>query len=441
MDLSSITGGNASNQGQQPAIVYTAQASSPIVNGEAKLTIGEKALSVATLFASVDVAFAEMNELRLADYVVTVKADSGSFAFSRMGDWSQPFYDALCGAYNKAVLRSLFIGGAPIVTARGYYRFDETPGMAAQPTAPLQSMPIYVYENSVVTLPADLTARRVPLCFVSGMDKSSFELTLKLDTGESYTYAKLGYETAVFSQAVENQIRKMREKTLTALRGVDPALTSAQASRLAGLMPQGVAAPIGQLAAIAPSFVAALEGKISATRAAESYGAFKELCGAAHIWLGFRENDDARLRTENDENGNMGGLTDSISPVFDSELSPESGGNDGDRYMIWLVAPSPNGMFAAVEFAAADSATFVYRTGGNFTAFARKLNRALEAISFRREVIRLTDTELLKPENADYYMAAKRTAALQFIRLNFTGRAIHSGIDAWKRKLTQLWNG
>jgi hypothetical protein len=106
-----------------------------------------------------------------------------------------------------------------------------------------------------------------------------------------------------------------------------------------------------------------------------------------------------------------------------------------------MIAPSPDGQYAAVEFAEADSATFVYRTGGNFTAFARQINRALEAIDWRREVIRLTDAELRKPENADCYMAAKRTAALQFVRANFAGRVIHSSPEAWKRKLTEMWSG
>jgi hypothetical protein len=77
---------------------------------------------------------------------------------------------------------------------------------------------------------------------------------------------------------------------------------------------------------------------------------------------------------------------------------------------------------------------------GDFEAFARQLNRALEAIAWGREVIRLTDDELRKPENADYYMAAKRTAALQFVRANFAGRVIHSSPEAWKKKLTEMWS-
>jgi hypothetical protein len=105
-----------------------------------------------------------------------------------------------------------------------------------------------------------------------------------------------------------------------------------------------------------------------------------------------------------------------------------------------MIAPSPNGRFAAVEFAEADTATFVYKTGGSFPVFAARLNRALEAISFKREVIRLTDEELLAPEYADYYMAQKCTASLQFVRASFADRVIHSSADAWKRKLAEAWD-
>jgi len=242
---------------------------------------------------------------------------------------------------------------------------------------------------------------------------------LRLNSGESYTYAKLGFDTDVFANAVEKQIRALLEKTVKQVRDIDAELPVAQASRLANLVPQGAAAPIGQLAEVAPTFIAELEKRIGATRVAESYGVFRELCDPSQIWVGLRE---------------AGNEQTAVSP---------SGGNEQSQHAttLWFIAPSPDGQFAAVEFAEADSATFIYRTGGDFAGFARKLNRALEATDFRREVIRLSDEELRKPENADYYMAAKRTGAMQFIRGNFIGRVIHSGVDSWKRKLIEYWHG
>jgi hypothetical protein len=256
--------------------------------------------------------------------------------------------------------------------------------------------------------------------------------------------------------AIEKQIRALREKALAAVKEIDPTLTAAQASQLAKLLPEGAATSFGQIAAIAPSFVTTVENKLVETRAADSYKEFKTLCDPVNIYVGLRKNETT--------DSAAGGLPDmgGIAGILGGLMGGDSGSNpiaalgglaggkpaadEGDPeppppYLFWLIVPSPNGQFAAIEFAEADSATFVYRTGGDFAAFARQLNRALEAIAFKREVIRLSDEELRKPENADYYMAAKRTAALQFVRANFIGRVIHTGADAWRRKLTGLWNG
>jgi hypothetical protein len=438
---------------QKPAVEYAARADSPLVNGDVKMTISDNALCVSALFDAVEIAFAEINALNIADYTVTISADSGDYTLSRMGNWCQPFYDALCDAYNSAVLRSLFIKGNPILTAKGDYSFTENGANGSG------SAPVHVYEDNVTTLPPDLSARRVPLCAVTAIDRDDYELTLRLGTGESYTYARLGFDTATFADAVEKQIRKLREASLSAVKEIDPKLTTAQASWLAKLLPHGAAAPIGRLAEIAPSFMAALEEKLAKTRAAESYTAFKELCGAAKIWMGFRKNEAA----VGAESGLLGGKAGGLGGMLDGPtggsnplealsglsglngLSGLTGGKaDGitatpDPYLLWLIAPSPDGQYAAVEFAEADSATFVYRTGGDFGGFAIQINRALEAINFKREVIRLSDEELRKPENADYRVAAKRTAALQFVRSNFAGRVIHSGVEAWKRKLMEMW--
>jgi len=404
-----------------------------------------------------------------------------------MGSWAQPFYDALLDAYNKAVLRSLFIKGSPIVTAKGNYRYSEK-DMSGSGSAS-----VHVYENNVAALPPDLTARRVPLCFVTAMDKGEYELTLTLDTGEIYTFAKLGYDTEPFAAAVEKQIRALREKSLAAVKEIDPNLTAAQASQLAKLMPEGAAAPLGQIAAIAPSFAEALEEKLSSTRAAEYYTAFKDLCDPAQIYIGFRKNETGAdsggmaggatamlggltgggnlpgamggmaggLTSSENPPGALGGTTampgnltgggnptEAMGGMAGGNASPigntEGAGTEKvstDPYLLWLIAPSPDGKYAAVEFAQADSATFVYRTDGDFDSFARQLNRALEAICFKREVIRLSDDELKKPENADYFMATKRTASLQFVRANYAGRVIHASLEPWKRTLMEIWRG
>lgn len=405
--------------GSNNTVEYTAQASSPLVNGEVKLTVNENALAVTALFDAAEIPYADINELTLFDYAVTVVTDDGDYVFSRLGSWCQPFYDALLEAYNEAVLRSFFVTGSPIVKAKGVFSFKES-DVTASVSAPLR-----VYDNCVVALPPNLEARRVPLCFVTGLDKGSFELTLKLDNGESHSYSKLGYDTEPFADAVERQIRKLREESLAVIKEFDPLLSVAQASKLAGIMPLGAAAQFSDLAAMAPSFVMALEKAIEGTRAAEPYAVFKELCDPERIFIGFRKSFYSDTQTD----------------VITGEDAEGAENYDNPPTAIMLIVPSPNERYAAVEFSESDSATFIYRTGGDFTAFAKMLNRALEAISYKREVIRLSDEELHRSDNSGYIMAIKRTKALHFVRANFAGRIIHSGLSSWKQKLTDHWNG
>ena len=91
MDLSSLMGGKAPEQEQQPAFEYTAQAASPLISGEVKLTISETALTVAALFDVVEIPLAKIVKLSFADYVVAVTTVDGDYTFSHMGAWAQPF--------------------------------------------------------------------------------------------------------------------------------------------------------------------------------------------------------------------------------------------------------------------------------------------------------------------------------------------------------------
>jgi hypothetical protein len=400
-------------------IDYTAHAASPIVNGEVKLKITETSFVATALFDVVEVPYAMVNSIELVDYVITVRTDDGNYVFTKMGRWVEPFYDALCASYGRAVLRSFFVSGDPMLAAAGDYRFTEDGAAVNGIKAPIQ-----VYRDCVVSLPPNGNGRRIPLCFIADLDRGSFDLTMKLSgmyggTGNTYAFSKLGYDTGPFANMVEKNIRALRDKTLAELKEFDPTLTTAQYSELAKLMPEGTAAQMGMLSNIAPSFVKAVDAKIAKTRGGASYKTFKELCDPGKIWIGFRKKNAREDGTE-------------VADEDESVTEP---------FLFWMIVPSPDGQFATVEFAEANTATFVYRTGGDFHKTSMLLNRALEAISFKREVIRLTDEELLKPYNADYYMAAKRTASLQYIRSNFVARIVHATPESWKRKLLEVWDG
>ncbi|MDR0964405.1 MAG: zinc ribbon domain-containing protein [Clostridium sp.] len=505
MDMSQLLGGEGPSDPKEPAFEYdalcaftpaqtnTAGVANPYmmiseVNGAVKLAVTDTGLTITALFDTVTVSFAEMSAVTLSDYVVSVNiqvpgtSQTGIYIFSQMGSWCEPFYTALCEAFATTVQKALFVDGNPSLTACGTYQYQEktvqnaygTSGMpyTAQTHQGIDTS-ISLFDNCVTLLPPNLDARRIPLCFVTGMNSGDYALTLNVGNllaGQqqyrnetTYTISKLGYDTALFEEGITKGIRTIRERTLASVKEIDPSLASAQASQIAKLLPEGIAAPIGLLSQIAPSFVTAVEKKIAASRAAESYKAFSEFCDKALIHVGLRKKTAEEIAAEQAAMEATAAAATEAAQAADSSQSQPSqgllGGLSGlsgvsdstpqqpDPFMVWLIAFSPNGQFAAVEFAEDNSATYVYRIDNpgqttaddNAAIFAAKLNRALEAIAFHRDIIRMTDAELCKPDNADCYMAVSRTPILSDIRARFSGRAIHSNPSAWKKKVLSLF--
>ena len=363
------------------------------------LTISDRALTLTKSFDALEIALSEINALVFADDTITVKADSGEYAFSGMGRWCEPFYGALKVAYNRALQRSLFVKDKPLFTARGAYRYVENQGCVEGKAL------FHVYENSVVSLTPDLFVRRIPLCFVNAIEKSVYELSLELDTGERYTYSELGPDTTPFEEAIKKQLGFLGDQSVRAIREIDPSLTAGEAMQVARLMPLGAATALAQLSKTSSSFAVTLLTMLVESRIGESFWVLKELCDPGQIHIGFRKNDES-----------------SDSP-----------------YLLWFIAPSPDGSYALLESAEDDSASLVFFTGGDYAVFTRQLNHSLEAVAFNSEVLCLSDEELCRPENTDYCMAVKRTAALQFVRSNYVGRLIHTNAEAWKRDLMEFF--
>ncbi|NLG36709.1 MAG: hypothetical protein GX549_01745 [Clostridiales bacterium] len=397
---------------------YVGHVCSPVVSGEAALAVGEDALKLTSLFDIYEIPYSDISAFTVEDYAAVIKTGDAAITVSRLGNACEPFYRELYDAYNAKVRKALFVQGTPLIRAEGGYEYRED-GREARGTARIE-----LYEDCVLVLPPDDGARRVPLCFVSAMERGDFSLTLRLITCESYTFFRLGRETEPFWDALTARLRALRERAIRDALEIDNSLTPPQSSAIARLMTEGVAAPMGALSAIAPGYVAALEAKIRASRSAQSYDMLKTLCEPALIRVGVRKSFAAWGQSDEDA---ARGEDPSPEPA-PGEPPPD------DRRMIWMIAPGQNGHTAAVEFAVApgeSAATFIYRFQGEFEAFASALNRAMEAVGFRREAIRLTDDELRRPEYAEYLMAVRRNPALRFIRSSFAGRVIHSSPERW----------
>lgn len=396
---------------------------SALLNGEADISVAEDGFTLASLFDSAHVPWADVTGLKFEDYTVLVQVRTGAYAFSKLGANGEPLYAHMLSAYGGKVRKCLFVNGSPAVTAKGDVNIA---GSMAH------GVPVEVYDNCILSLPPNLSARRVPLCFANGFKDEDFSLWISTIDGKETAYSKLGYDHAPVSKAVQDAIKALREKTIKQITKLGPSLSDSAASQLAKLMPEGMAAPMGTIRGIAPSFADALEAKVAESRASETYKEFQEISGADAVCVGFKANDAAPGSSEAQVS------EDGSEAQVPKDGSAETAPPNPDPYMLWLLAPAPSLNACAVEFAGAASdaaATFVYRFDGDWDGFRMKLGIALEAIAFKREIIRYTDEDLEKPENSDFRMTNDRNEAIRFVRGCFVGRVIHRSMDSWKTQL------
>ncbi|MCL2653488.1 MAG: hypothetical protein FWD63_06845 [Propionibacteriaceae bacterium] len=385
-------------------VAYQAQVASSALTGQASLRIGEDGLDVDGLFQPVFIDFADIVELGRADYVVGVRTTSDQFTFSGLGNQCDGFYMTLMGAFNAKVRRALFVQGQPAFQGDGDIRYRE--GAVEVQGHGL----VEVYDDCVVLLPPNDQARRVPLVFANDMRPEPFGAAIKLDGGDWYEVTRLGRDADAFDATIKAKLAGLRQKSVEAVRALDASLSQQQLSTIAAKMPPGAAVPLGELAGVAPSYVAALEQRVADSRAAATYTEFKTVCDPDRICVGLKD-----------------GLAGSDDPG-----------------VLWFIAPSSSKPVAAVEWAVDEgesAATFFYNIVGDETDFVRRLNRAIEAVEFHREVVSLPAEELGRPSNNYYAMAVRRTQALQFMRDNLAGRVIHNSPDAWSAGMRALMVG
>ena len=369
-------------------------------NCEGKIVLGDDELRCLSALDEFAFAYTDITSIEIANYRLIVKMEQDILSIAQLGFQLTPAYQQLYERYNKKVLKAFFIDETPLLEINGEFRYRDDSGSAEGTAA------VKLYERCLCILPPNDGGRRIPLCFVRAIDKGNYQIKFTLDTGETYELLRLGWETESFENKLNECMQTIRQNAMNAALAVDPTLDTLQSSRIAKLMPEGVAAPLGALSSVSPSFSSAIEEKIKNSRAAETYLHFKEVCDPKEIMAGTK-----------------------------SYLAGED-----QKDILWIVAPKlkKNGGVAALEMALLEessAATYVYRFSGVWDAFAMRLNHAIEAINFRREVIFLSDEELARRENALYKMAVKRTASLQFLRKCLDGRVIHRTLESWKKDL------
>lgn len=425
--LDKLTGSGRTIEKQQdtlPKPEFEGFVECPLFSERANVTVDDENLQISALFDQLAIPYKELTAFKAHSCRVELETKIGVIYISQLGNACEWFYNALYDAYNKRVLEALFVEGSPCLETNGILQAEEN-GDEIHENAVIR-----LYDDCICSLPPNENARRIPLCFINGMAGAEYGVTLTLITGESYTFSKLGYHAGYFEQCLTDKLRRLRERNLKWIKGVDDTLTMTQASAVSKLMQEGVAAPIGVLHSIAPSFVAELEKIIDDSRLKDTYPVLKQICGAHRLFIGLKPADAKESGTTVAEAG--------ASAATDLNDKEEKAANP----VLWLIASDESQRTAAVELALPDdeaAATYFYRVQGDWRRFSYLIDRGMEAVGFRREPISLPDDKIAAKKHTGYAMAIKRTQSLRLIRSRFAGRAVHSSVDRWRMEVEKYF--
>lgn len=428
-------GGENAEQKKTVIAEFEGHAECPLFSEKCKITLEKDGLTIAGRFHQLPILYGEIRAIKAGEYRLELDTAGGGVAFSRMGPQLQWLTDKLTDAYNDAVAEALLVKGEPVMAARCGYSAREG-GSSHQGEAAVR-----LYEDCLCILPPNENARRLPLCWISGLDKQDYTLEVTLASGEHYTLSKMGRDLDELDRQMTAKLRALREQTLEWHKKLAPTLGSMQSAALGSLMPLGRAANFGKLAQTAPPLASSLEEKAGRSRMADTFPWLRDLCGGEGLMLGAipapEQAEGGASPTAMLQRMDLGSIISGTSPSGETgEQSEEAPAEP--LPILWLMAPDSDKSVAAVELALADNeaaATYLYHIEGDWEAFAQIIDRALEAAGFQRETILLSEDKLALPEHIKDAMLLKRTPALQTLRRCFAGRAIHSSRERWRRDI------
>ncbi len=224
-----------------------------------------------------------------------------------------------------------------------------------------------------------------------------------------------------------DRITSIKEKRLSFIRALDKSIGMSASIEATALMPEDQAGCFDKLEADYPSLAKVIRKIIESSRIAASFKALQGIGDSSKLLVGIKEGTSAKVESEQED-----------TPSSDAENEteqPSESETEKPQYVIWIIAPGKDHNAAVVELALPGeqaAATYLYRTEGNFDELASIINRALEAVSFRREFIMLAENKLQGDKYAEYRMLLERTPVLKLLRERFLSRVIHASAEKWK---------
>lgn len=396
--------------------VYQALLSSTRLSDDGSVVVDADGICFNTLFDQVALSYADVDRIEFVDYTLRIHSGAELFTASRMGAEGEWCFQKLCAAFGQRVLEALGVEGKPEFEAACVYALSEN-GTVHRTNAVVQ-----LFSDCLCVLSPDTYARRVPYVFMTGLDYKDYTLTVRVSEDECYAFSQLGREGDALYRELTERIPAVREKNCRFAEELDGALGMAQAAQAASLLPEGLTVPFKAIEAL-PSLKKAVEKRIQNSRLKESLNALSSLCDLHGLCVGICRVPEEQVQA----------LLTALAENQDEDAAQGAVDEDSLRWKLWAAVASRDGQTAIVEFAlpGEDTATYLFRTGGDFSKFVSALSRALEASGLKRELFSLSEEKLTEAEHTQDRILLSRTPSIQTLRNNFAGRAVHRSTEGW----------
>lgn len=186
---------------------YTLRITTPsgFIDGVAH--ISEEFLTLSSSAGTREIYYADILDLRLINYHMFLYLISETIELSWLGKDTESFFEHVWAAINKQSEKALFTTAPPERKVEGDYEYHEFGGSRAESKGRAK---IHLYPDGICIFPHNYGSRRIPLCFATDISEKGYELTVTLDTKDSYTIARMGQETTPFV----NKLRKYHKECL-----------------------------------------------------------------------------------------------------------------------------------------------------------------------------------------------------------------------------------
>jgi len=287
---------------------------------------------------------------------------------------------------------------------------------------------IILYRNSLVVTPQEKDFFNINYCDIEKIDFESgkFSLNILLDLGEKLTLTMMGGRFEELKSDIERLIEEMYQRTAEMLKEYFPkGVSEWTILQLSRVLKQGKATKKSEIEEISPDLWGVLQriifkrpGKESSQEPDEerkaTFDYLLSLAGPENTYIGIRESF-----TSSEEE---------LKPIF------------------WFLVAFPKENAIASEVTNEEGhATYFFRikedgkpSPDDVKRKVKEINRSMQALNFRRDVIRASDDEIKSDKFSRYRVALRKLPYLNRIRQDFIDRAIHTSEESWRKEVQKI---